>query len=194
MLKFIILYQRYLLILLLFVVFGLLLLSFNLRKSIYLNNQYKKLEESLSNQQWITSDEITFDIILKIVNQEQELNQQDFQKIPCKDLEKLDFLWQKYSQNRFGFSTQHQIWQSMNSEINREIDEKIAKKIGWLDSKNNLYNYYNQSRNFNLQAPLGHLPFILYCCLKWDAQKNLWFLEDRIVLSTLAQRYDQCLE
>jgi hypothetical protein len=194
MFKFIILYQRYLLILFVILVPNLFWLYFNFRKSIYFNNQYEKLEQSLSNQQWITSDEITFDIVLKIVNQEQELNQQDFQKIPCQDLKKLDFLWLKYSQNRFGFSPQHQIWQSMNNEISREIDKKIAKKIGWLDSNNNLYNYYNQSRNFNLQAPLGHLPFMLYCCLNWDAHKNLWFVEDRIVLSALAQRYDQCLE
>jgi len=76
---------------------------------------YAKLEYSLKKESWIEADEITKNLLLKVAKVQQNyFSLTDFQKIPCKDIRKIDNLWTDYSQGQFGYSAQIDIWQKFN--------------------------------------------------------------------------------
>lgn len=81
-----------------------------------------------------------------------------------KDLNTIDKLWKKYSNDRFGFSVQKRIWKSLGgrsdtSYNSKEIKEKFGDVVGWRKDGDWVYyadlNYYNHKK-----APDGHLPII----------------------------------
>ncbi|MBD0362395.1 MAG: GUN4 domain-containing protein, partial [Coleofasciculus sp. C3-bin4] len=69
---------------------------------------YGKLTELLVAGHWKEADEETGKIMLKISCREHEgwLNSEDIREFPSHDLCKINELWQKYSNGRFGFSVQ----------------------------------------------------------------------------------------
>lgn len=160
-----------------------------------LHQKYQQLEAMLHQQNWFASDVLTLEIALTLSGQSQTLTPQDLARFPCRHLLRLDRLWQTHSDRRFGFTPQHQLWLTQGKQVNRATDQALAQHLGWLrpEDPRQGFDYPTQSQHFSITSPPGHLPFYLYCCLSWDAHKNLWFLDDRIVISTLAQRYDQCL-
>jgi hypothetical protein len=79
---------------------------------------YAKLEYSLKKESWIEADEITKNLLLKVAKVQQNyFSLTDFQKIPCKDIRKIDNLWTDYSQGQFGYSAQIDIWQKFKGEL-----------------------------------------------------------------------------
>jgi len=74
----------------------------------------------------------------------------DIEKLPCEDLQIIDQLWVKYSQGRFGFTVQQQIYESFDGDYGR-----FSAAIGW-----NLYNasFLTKKFSFSLSAPKGNLP------------------------------------
>lgn len=160
-----------------------------------LNQHYQDLERALQRQAWSSSDSITRDLALQLTGATLELTSDHFARLPCRDVLKIDRLWQTYSNDRFGFTPQHQLWLSQGGQVNRATDRAMAQAMGWVrpEYPNDSFDYPTQAQYVSLQSPPGHLPFHLYCCLG-DAHKSLWHLDDRVVLSTLAQRYDQCLQ
>lgn len=96
--------------------------------------------------------------------------------IPSKDLRYIDYLWNKYSGGKFGFSVQKSIFIKMfeNSGylefiweygFTSEI-ESFAELIGWY--RNGFWIYYSDV-GFSLKNPEGHLPsrvLIHITCLK----------------------------
>jgi GUN4-like len=77
----------------------------------------------------------------------------------CPDLRAMDRLWVKYSNGRFGFSVQKQIYQSLGGtkEYNQKVWEKYGEAIGWKDrgEKGEWLFYYQYWRYKELRA---HLP------------------------------------
>ncbi|MEG4391708.1 GUN4 domain-containing protein, partial [Microcoleus sp. BROC3] len=71
-------------------------------------------------------------------------------QLPCEDLQTLDRLWLRYSQGRFGFSVQKQIYESVKGDYIRFCD-----RVNW-----QTYNSATTLRQikFSQQAPIGHLP------------------------------------
>jgi hypothetical protein len=95
---------------------------------------------------------------LKCANRQEEgyLDTDSCRNFPQEELRIIDQLWLKYSQNRFGFSVQKQIWAGLIDEL-PELDsyDKLADKLGWRKGGKLL----NRSElNFNTNAPNGHLP------------------------------------
>lgn len=92
------------------------------------------------------------------------LDVKDIDNFPCEDLRIIDQLWVKYSDGRFGFSVQKDIYKKEGGT--REYDEKIWKafgdKVGWREQGNWLS--YDKL-NWALKAPVrtGHLPGPLTC-------------------------------
>ncbi|HEY9811003.1 MAG TPA: serine/threonine-protein kinase [Halomicronema sp.] len=122
---------------------------------------YSHLKDLLANGNWQEADRETANLMLLICGKEKEgkLNIEDIQNFPSRDLRTLNNLWLEYSQGRFGFSIQGQIWQKVNGKY-----EDFCDVIGW--RKNFTTLPYNQLI-FNLKAPPGHLP-------TWSRRGQLW--------------------
>lgn len=90
---------------------------------------------------------------LKLSNNEKRnwLYFTDVVSLPSEDLRIINILWKIYSQERFGFSVQRDIWLSNNCNWDR-----LWVSIGW--KKNNVTIRYPHEFTWNISAPLGHLP------------------------------------
>ncbi|NEQ84884.1 MAG: GUN4 domain-containing protein [Moorea sp. SIO2I5] len=127
-----------------------------------LRANYSQLRELLEAGKWKEADLETARIMLEVTNRKKEgwLRVIDIKNFPCPDLYVIDKLWIKFSQNRFGFSVQRDIWLSLDGKQG-EFDEdrfscNFSKCVGWRIKNKWLENY--DDFNFTLNAPKGHLP------------------------------------
>jgi eukaryotic-like serine/threonine-protein kinase len=120
---------------------------------------YTQLCKLLAAAEWKQADEETTRVMLAAARREKEgwLDNKSIENYPCEDLNTIDQLWIKYSDGRFGFSTQKHIYQSVGgTRLYEEIIwQAFADRIGW--SKNGKWLYYNDI-TFSTQAPVAHLP------------------------------------
>lgn len=123
---------------------------------------YRKLDLLLAAQKWQEADRETAQVMLWISNQEDKglLTLEDIQNFPKLDLYTIDYLWENYSQGNFGLSRQNQIWQSLGGteNANYEIWYQFCQQVGWR-VKDRWVKYEQMA--FNLDAPKGHLPFLV---------------------------------
>ncbi|WP_204104194.1 MULTISPECIES: serine/threonine-protein kinase [Spirulina sp. CCY15215] len=136
---------------------------------------YTRLKALLSRKRWKEADEETRDILCTLMGKRAGtyLFNKDIQKLPCKDLKAIDYLWFKSSQGRFGFQVQKQIYE----EVGKEYD-LFCQQVGWPvhDEKSHAY------LQFNLRSPIGHLP-----SRSWVGGVSWWKHAD-----ILAARLDRC--
>ena len=84
----------------------------------------------------------------------------------------MDQLWVKYSNGKFGFSVQKQIWLDLGGKLDgepdsdtfRKLGDRVGRKIGW--KKNDKWLSYD-SYTFSTNALQGHLP-------GFGGMENLW--------------------
>ncbi|MDX1977673.1 MAG: GUN4 domain-containing protein [Pseudanabaenaceae cyanobacterium bins.68] len=81
-------------------------------------DRYHQLEQFLANSQWEAANRETWDLLCFSLNKSvgTHLNALDIEQIPCDVIRRLDQLWQRHSQGRFGFTVQQQIYQSTASK------------------------------------------------------------------------------
>ncbi|MEH2095397.1 GUN4 domain-containing protein [Nostoc sp.] len=91
---------------------------------------YNILRDFLITQKWQKADEET-ESILQLLSSRVEIND-----LPCEDLWTIDQLWVKYSDQRFGFSVQRRIWQSVAGEMSEDSWKSFCQKIGWFSQAN----------------------------------------------------------
>jgi len=127
---------------------------------------YTKLEQLLAAGKWQEADRETTNKMLEVAGRQEQgwLYNESIKNFSCPDLRAIDRLWVKYSDGRFGFSVQKQIYQSLGGT--KEYDEKVLKDfveaIGW-KQKGEKGEWLSYSQlTFNTQAPKAHLP------AKWD--------------------------
>ncbi|RMH77952.1 MAG: GUN4 domain-containing protein [Cyanobacteria bacterium J007] len=72
-------------------------------------------------------------------------------RIPSDALQTLDRLWRIYSEGKFGFSVQREIWLGVGKNW-----DKMWPKIGWKEG--NHWTRYPNGFTWDLSAPKGHLP------------------------------------
>ncbi|MBE9142966.1 SAV_2336 N-terminal domain-related protein [Planktothrix mougeotii] len=123
---------------------------------------YTQLRDLLAEGKWKEADEETAKVILQASGQEKRgwLDKQDMEKIPSIDLQTIDQLWLKYSNGKFGFSVQKQIWLSVGGQpgyYNDEIYEKFGENVGWYIKDQEKWLLWDE-HIFTLDAPQGHLP------------------------------------
>ena len=113
---------------------------------------YTKLRDFLSNKKWKEADRETWALMCQSLSQQPgtQLEISQIYQLPCEDLQTLDRLWVHYSQGRFGFSVQKQIYESVKRDYIRFCD-----RVNWQT--------YNSATTlgqikFSQQAPIGHLP------------------------------------
>lgn len=124
--------------------------------------RYKKLQQSLVEEDWFEADLETVKIILTVAGKEQDnLKPEDILSFPLDVLKVIDQLWLKYSENRFGFSLQLKAYQKLggNKETtiasDRKLLEQWGNQLGWR-SKNEWRKC--DELDFSLNAPLGCHP------------------------------------
>ena len=122
---------------------------------------YTKLCNFLKKQQWKEADQETTKVMLKAANREGEyLRHEDIMNFPSSDLRTINQLWLQYSQNKFGFSTQYDIYSRLGScgKRNEEVWEQFSYIVGWRHREKWL-DYSELTFDLNLSFQ-GHLPTV----------------------------------
>lgn len=113
---------------------------------------YTILQDLLSNKKWQAADRETWTVMCQSLSLTAgtKLAITEIYQLPCADLQTVDRLWLHYSQGRFGFSVQKQIYESVKGDYIRFCD-----RVNWLT-----YNSDNVSGQFKFshKSPPGHLP------------------------------------
>lgn len=121
---------------------------------------FQNLEALLKAGKWREADLETWELMKKLTKREREgwLRLEDVKNFPRQELRKMDQLWVKYSNGKFGFSVQKQIWLDLGGKLDGEYDwdtfTKLGSRVGWRIIKWLSYDSYTFSTN----ALPGHLP------------------------------------
>lgn len=122
--------------------------------------KYQKLEELLFQQHWKEADQETYRLMITTCGKKDGdwFSENDLKTFPCEDLQTLDRLWVKYSEGKWGFSVQKQIWEECGSPTDYNDGwEKFCDRVGW--KKNGKWLEYEQL-TFDLEKTLpGEFPF-----------------------------------
>jgi hypothetical protein len=118
---------------------------------------YELLECLLAEKKWREADAETEYIISELLNREIK---DDTSKIFAKDINQIDELWYHYSQGKFGFQVQRDIFHK--SDINKKIG-KFGQALGWrgeafLGIGAFSWKDYDELVFELDQSPKGHLP------------------------------------
>ncbi|MGQ9864681.1 MAG: GUN4 domain-containing protein [Pseudanabaenaceae cyanobacterium] len=136
---------------------------------------YETLQTLLQQGRWFDANCWTKEAIAQLCGapKHRRLNPKAIATLPWADLWIADRLWRSYSQNRFGWSVQHQIWRQCAAQ---RWDRGMAwilfgERVGWGYCQNPLSKLVAMEENtfrwkreteitFRATAPVGHLPYI----------------------------------
>lgn len=122
---------------------------------------YTKLRDFLTAGQWKEADYETYLVMLEAVGRTNGdwIRDQELLNFPCTDLRTIDRLWVKYSNGRFGFSVQKQIYLEVgglpDGKYYYQAWEKLGERVGWRVKES--WIKYSDVK-FHTNAPVGHLP------------------------------------
>ncbi|MBD2626160.1 GUN4 domain-containing protein [Trichormus variabilis] len=125
---------------------------------------YSILRDLLAAGKWKEADEETMRVMLCVGEQEKGgwLREEDIHNFPCEDLRTIDQLWVKYSDAKFGFSVQKNIYQSLGGTRNYDVKiwNAFGEKVGWRKGEHPGGLYYEEISYMEalVKAPDGHLP------------------------------------
>ncbi len=125
---------------------------------------YYPLQNLLKAGEWEAANAMTSNLMLRVAGQHERgfLVADDIRDFPCKDLLTVNRLWQYYSFDRFGYSTQSHLWVTMKGK-NYQDSLKFEKKVGWSTVKpqpsNSLDNPLEKTPLASTQFPIGYFPF-----------------------------------
>jgi GUN4-like len=148
---------------------------------------YTDLQQLLSQQQWQAANQATGKKMLEVMGRSHRgyLREEDIHQFPVEDFLTIDMLWVKYSQNRFGFSIQKHIFETMQPQAQRldyDVFKSLIYRLGWTASPSD--REWLGGHIFDLNAPPGHLPE-LSSHLHWQAAQ---FPLTKIILRLRGQR------
>lgn len=119
------------------------------------NVDYGALQNLLARQEFQAADRLTIEILCALAGdasaQRKWLYFTDVKDLPIADMQTINALWQVYSEGKFGFSVQRDLWLSAGKNW-----ESLWVVIGW--KSGNAWTRYPQEFTWNLTAPKGHLP------------------------------------
>ena len=119
---------------------------------------YTRLRDLLAAGEWKEADEETTTVMLRAAGRESQgwLDVEDIAYFPCEDLRTINQLWLHYSDGKFGFSVQKEIYESLGGT--RDKWEKFGDRVGWIKGGNWLF---YSDLTFDIKAPHAHLPGVL---------------------------------
>ncbi len=127
---------------------------------------YSALEEALINQDFLSADEETFEILRSLTNtrsRRRYLNADNLDVLSCDVLIAIDNLWLDYSESSFGFSIQRSIWTNLGGRtgiyqgaIDSSIADKFIGEVGWKSKYD--FRFDEPLDNDDLGVIPGHFP------------------------------------
>ncbi|MGK7904763.1 MAG: GUN4 N-terminal ARM-like repeat domain-containing protein [Hormoscilla sp.] len=116
---------------------------------------YTQLQQLLAKLDWQAADRLSNQKLCELAGpgavQRKWLYFTEVQKFPIADLQTINSLWLVYSEGKFGFSVQRELWLSVGKNW-----DKLWPKIGWKSGNN--WTRYPTEFTWNISAPKGHLP------------------------------------
>ncbi len=116
---------------------------------------YSDVQRALGAEDFETADRLTLAVMCELAGPTAiKRNWFYFTEVaafPVVDLQTLDRLWQIYSEGRFGFARQRELWLGLGKNW-----ERLWPQIGW--KQDNLWTRYPGGFIWDLNAPVGHLP------------------------------------
>ncbi len=116
---------------------------------------YSPLQQLLIAEDFQSADRMTLQKMCELAGaaavQRKWLYFTEVENFTPTDLQTINTLWLVYSEGKFGFSIQREIWLSLGKNW-----EKFWTKIGWKNG--NTWTRYPDGFTWNLTAPVGHLP------------------------------------
>ncbi|MGJ3253284.1 MAG: GUN4 domain-containing protein [Elainellaceae cyanobacterium] len=124
---------------------------------------YTRLRNLLKAQNFKDADNETYLRMLEAVGRSDGdwIREEELLNFPCADLKTIDRLWVKYSNGKFGFSVQKEIYVQCGGKPDGKypgdkIWREFGDRVGWRVD-NSWINYSDVT--FSTSAPTGHLPF-----------------------------------
>ncbi|BAY92079.1 MULTISPECIES: caspase, EACC1-associated type [unclassified Tolypothrix] len=124
---------------------------------------YTRLRDLLAAENWKDADMETYLVMVQAIGQNNGhyFNTEELLNFPCTDLRTIDRLWTKYSNGRFGFSVQKEIYLSVGGKPDGKYDEEAWKqfgdRVGWR-VESNWIDY--DKVIFDTSVPEGYLPIL----------------------------------
>ena len=119
------------------------------------NIDYQPLQQLLAQEDFQGADVLTLQKLCELSGEaaikRKWLYFTEVDNFSSTDLSTLDQLWFIYSEGKFGFSVQRQIWLSLGQDFSQ-----LWYKIGWKSGNN--WTRYPKEFTWDLTAPKGHLP------------------------------------
>ncbi|NEO32620.1 MAG: hypothetical protein F6K36_19740 [Symploca sp. SIO3C6] len=116
---------------------------------------YSQLQNLLVQPDFLAADRLTLEKLCELAGPSAIKRKwpyfSEVDNFPISDLQTINALWLIYSQGKFGFSVQRQIWLSVGKNW-----EQLWPKIGW--KSGNSWTRYPNEFTWDLSAPAGHLP------------------------------------
>ncbi|MCG5057262.1 MAG: GUN4 N-terminal ARM-like repeat domain-containing protein [Limnoraphis sp. WC205] len=116
---------------------------------------YSHLQTLLAQQDFQEADKLTLQKLCELAGQAAVERKwvyfSEVKRFSTADLHTLDLFWRIYSEGKFGYSVQRQLWLGVGRNW-----EKLWPKIGWRQNGN--WTRYPQEFTWDLTAPVGHLP------------------------------------
>jgi hypothetical protein len=137
----------------------------SLRNEVELKSEkgvnYTKLRDLLAAGKWKEADQETGKVMCQVAGRESGgwLREEDIDNFPCEDLRTINQLWLHYSNGKFGFSVQKEIYENLGGtrKYDHEVWKKFCDRVGW-GKGGNWLSYSDLTFNLEL-APQAHLPF-----------------------------------
>ncbi|MEM9218834.1 MAG: GUN4 domain-containing protein [Cyanobacteria bacterium P01_F01_bin.150] len=128
---------------------------------------YEQLETLLRNKAWRDADEETLEVMRQATSRRVGwLDRQAILELPSTDLKTIDALWSKYSQGRFGFRVQQDIFKTTQASTSNVA--RFGQEVGWTIWQSTWigFKYYKQL-TFDVSAPPGHFPAKWFWIIPW---------------------------
>jgi hypothetical protein len=143
---------------------------------------YAHLRDLLLFSRLQEADQETYRILHRLIRKQTDaegfvMSSSDIARIPCRDLQTINWLWEVCVNDHLGFAVQRRIWESLcppSRGYPTTYDDLccFGDQVGWR-SQGKWLDY--KQLTFNASAPEGHLPAILF----W-VPRNLWFFEGEV--------------
>ena len=152
---------------------------------------YTQLRNFLQAGNWKEADHETYLVMLLVVGRKKDdwIRDKELLNFPCDELCRIDRLWVKYSNKRFGFSVQKKIYLELggrpDGKFSKEAWEKFGERVGW--RVEGRWISYDQV-TFDTKAPEGHLPLMF----STSVGTEMSFVSYRERFSSFASRLLHC--
>ncbi len=151
---------------------------------------YTRLRNFLKAGNWKEADHETYLVMLLVVGRKKDdwIRDKELLNFPCDELSRIDRLWVKYSNERFGFSVQKKIYLEVggipDGKFSAEAWGKFGERVEWrVEGSWISYDLVT----FDTIAPVGHLPL-----MRATDGGRMSFVSYSLRFSSLASRLVYC--